>query len=212
MYGAGFALPRSDSSSMRGCTWLVKAYGRAKPSCKIHLLCFGSLNESMNLNRGKSKLLKHSARQHDEAKNHFESATVSLIYFLYSCGLPNFVASLRRPVELFCRITEIISIWRVHTASIPEGYCLHSAYTVGTYTTVHDKNVTQPLEITYSGKCLLSYTRDFCNRKNLIVFCSLTYYTAVSGHSKVYFLQYNLSPSIKLEAVRRSRESESHFM
>lgn len=121
MYGTGFAPPRSDSSSMRGCAWLVKAYGWAKPSCKIHLLCFRSLNESMNLCRGKQKLLKHSARQQDEVKNHFEWATISLIYFLYSCGLPNFVASLRRPVELFCRITDIISIWRVHTAKYSRG-------------------------------------------------------------------------------------------
>lgn len=205
MYGAGFALPRSDSSSMRGCTWLVKAYGRAKPSCKIHLLCFGSLNESMNLNR-KIKVTQTLSKATRWGKESFwisYSKSDLLSVFMW---LAKFCSKLK------VRITEIISIWRVHTASIPEGYCLHSAYTVGTYTTVHDKNVTQPLEITHSGKCLLSYTRDFCNRKNLIVFCSLTYYTAVSGHSKVYFLQYNLSPSIKLEAVRRSRESESHFM
>lgn len=154
MYGTGFALPHSDSSSMRGCTRLVKAYGWAKPSCKIHLLCFRSLNESVNLSRGKWKLLKRSARQHDEVKNHFKWATISDLLSVFM------LAKLCTKLRVTSRAL-LQDSWNNQHMKHP--YCKvfqkilpTQCLLKGTYTTEHSKNVAQPLGITRCGKCLLS--------------------------------------------------------
>ena len=50
--------PGSDAGGVRGGAGLVKADGGAEPPCKIHLLCLGSLDESMDLGTGEQGQVK----------------------------------------------------------------------------------------------------------------------------------------------------------